>query len=195
MPFASAVGRRASSAASTIGAKFSGCRSSLRLPVIMRETSSRSSISRACERALRSIVSIARVAFDPSTSPLRIIEAHPRIEVKGVRSSCESVARNSSFSRSASSACRRASRSRSNDAALSSSALCRAVTSRTSESIETSLPRLSFIPSCTTRRKEFDLSLCSCGFAALPAFRHLRVDGSSRGPRRRRRQQKQIATR
>ena len=43
---------QASTAASTIGVRFKGFRSRRRFPVMMRETSSRSSISRACERAL-----------------------------------------------------------------------------------------------------------------------------------------------
>ena len=141
IPFASAAGRSASIAACTIGATLSGRTSSWRLPVMMRETSRRSSMSRACERALRSIISSARSRFSVrSTSPLRISVAQPRIEVSGVRSSCESVARNSSFSRSASSARWRRSRSRASRAARSSSASVRAVTSRTSESTETSLP-------------------------------------------------------
>ena len=103
-PLASAAGRTASTAASMKAFGSAGRTSMRSLPVMMRETSSRSSIRRACERALRSMVSIAREALEPSTSPFRIIEAQPSIEVKGVRSSCESVARNSSFSRSASSA-------------------------------------------------------------------------------------------
>ncbi len=55
-----------------------------------------------CARALRSMVSRAFRAVSRSNSVLRSIEAQPSIAVSGVRSSCETVARNSSFKRFAS---------------------------------------------------------------------------------------------
>ena len=76
------------------------------LPLTMRETSSRSSISCACERAARSIDSSARVrcaVVEPSGLS-RCVQ--PMIAFIGVRSSCERFARNSSLSRVASSAWR-----------------------------------------------------------------------------------------
>ena len=72
------------------------------LPVTMRETSSRSSISRACARALRSMLSRPRARVASSALVERSTRAHPSTAFSGVRSSCDSVARNSSFSRLAS---------------------------------------------------------------------------------------------
>ncbi len=68
---------------------------------------------------LRSIVSRALAEDDTSSVPVRISCAHPRIELSGVRSSCETVARNSSFSRLAASASARAFSSRISSLALS----------------------------------------------------------------------------
>ena len=61
MPLASNAGRTASIAASITEQRSTGRSSICNLPVMMRETSSRSSINCDCERALRSIVSNARV--------------------------------------------------------------------------------------------------------------------------------------
>ena len=83
------------------------------LPVMMRETSRRSSISWASTRVLRSMTSGPRRAPTASSVPDRSRRTQPRIAFSGVRSSWESVARNSSFARFASSSLRRdSSRSR-----------------------------------------------------------------------------------
>ena len=81
-----------------------GARSSTSLPLMIRETSRMSSISRACSRAFRPITSIACCARAEVRVPLCSIGTQPRIAFNGVRSSCDSVARNSSLSRLASSA-------------------------------------------------------------------------------------------
>ncbi len=78
----------------------------------MRETSSRSSISCACRRALRSITSSACATSPGATCSLRSIVVQPRIGVSGERSSCDSVARNWSLSSLSRSAALRASCSR-----------------------------------------------------------------------------------
>jgi hypothetical protein len=105
-PFASAAGRTASTAASMKEFGSTGRTSMRSLPVMARDTSRRSSMSCACARALRSMVSKARPALPPSSCPMRSMCAQPRIAVSGVRSSCETVARNSSFRRFASCASR-----------------------------------------------------------------------------------------
>ena len=98
----SADGRIDSTAAWTSAARSTGRRSRRSLPVVMRETSSRSSTSRACAWALRSIFSSARNARGRDNAPDRSSRVQPRMALSGVRSSCDSVARNSSFSRLAS---------------------------------------------------------------------------------------------
>ena len=81
--------------------------SSRSLPLITRAMSSRSSISRSCDAAFRSITS--RACVRDATVRLRPqILVHPSTALSGVLISCESVARNSSFSRDASSATSRA---------------------------------------------------------------------------------------
>ncbi len=97
-PFASAAGLTASTAASMNVFGSDGRTSMRNLPVMIRETSSRSSTSCACALALRSIVSRAFAVCSSESWPRRSIRAHPRIALNGVRSSCEMVARNSSFS-------------------------------------------------------------------------------------------------
>ena len=72
----------------------------------MRETSSRSSTSRACTRVLLSIISIAAATSACSIPSDLSICTQPRMPVIGVRSSCASVARKSSFARLASCASR-----------------------------------------------------------------------------------------
>ena len=119
-------------AASTIATRSDRPRSRRSLPVTMRETSSMSSI----EPRLR-----ARVAVDRRRSPRaarvrrhrrRRIAVQPRMALSGVRSSCESVARNSSLARFAScdatasrtpSAAARAACSRSSARSISSACL------------------------------------------------------------------------
>src|SRR5262252_8753032 len=59
------------------------------------------------------MVSIARGTSSSRRVPARSMRAQPRMALSGVRSSCERTARNSSFSRLASSASASASRSRS----------------------------------------------------------------------------------
>ena len=91
-------------AASTIGRERDAAATLRRsLPVMIRETSSRSSISFACARTLRSMTSspcadLAGVEL----SRARSIASSRGSPMSGVRSSCESVARNSSLSRLAS---------------------------------------------------------------------------------------------
>jgi len=120
-----------SSAAFTTAARSTGSSSSRIFPLTMRETSSRSSIRRPCATAFRSMMSSARRVAGSSCVRRRIC-AHPRTAFSGVRSSCDSVARNSSFTRLASSASwwarcassNRCSRSRSVCDARSSARLC-----------------------------------------------------------------------
>ena len=78
------------------------------LPVMMRDTSRMSSISSACARALRSMVSSAFCSFSGGSVRDRNMRVQPTIALSGVRSSCDSVARNSSFARLAASAASRA---------------------------------------------------------------------------------------
>jgi len=102
---------RQADSTSTIDGKSTGWISIRSLPAMMRETSRMSSISSACARALRSIVSSARCSFSGDRDRDRSMCVHPTIALSGVRSSCDSVARNSSLARLAASAASRASRS------------------------------------------------------------------------------------
>ena len=109
---ASTDGLTASIAALMTSLRSTGCTSSCTLPEMMRLMSSRSSMICACD---------ARIALDrleaASRGPgcragsRRSSVAQPRIALSGVRSSCETVARNSSFSRPTRSASSRAARS------------------------------------------------------------------------------------
>ena len=66
----------------------------------MRETSSRSSTICVCARALRSMVSQRRARPGRrAASPRAQQRDQPRMALSGVRSSCESIARNSSLTR------------------------------------------------------------------------------------------------
>ena len=108
-PLAPAAGRTESIAASTMGASStSSCASSRILPLTMRETSSRSSMSCAIATALRWIVSSALFCRASSNFHEVSIFAQPRIAFSGVRSSWLTTARNSSFARLARSAAWRA---------------------------------------------------------------------------------------
>ena len=78
IPLASAAGRTLSSAASMMRRRSTGLKSSRSLPVMMRETSSRSAISCACARALRSIVSSASRARRPGRACRRAAPAPSR---------------------------------------------------------------------------------------------------------------------
>ena len=73
------------------------------LPLMIRAMSSRSSTSRICDIALRSMTSSAW-ARDSTDGCVCRIRVQPMTAFSGVRISCDSVARNSSFSRDASSA-------------------------------------------------------------------------------------------
>jgi hypothetical protein len=103
-PLASAIGLSDSRADSIAVAGMRGWTSSRIVPVMMRETSRRSSMTRACARAFRSITSTAWRSRASLRSVRRSTCAHPRMALSGVRSSCETVARNSSLSWPASSA-------------------------------------------------------------------------------------------
>ena len=69
---------------------------------MMRETSSTSSTIWVSDVTLRATVSRARARFSPVSRPDCIIRTYPTIAFSGVRSSWESVARNSSLRRLAS---------------------------------------------------------------------------------------------
>ena len=86
-----------------------GWRSSWSLPVTIRDTSSSWSMIWFCAVALRMMVSMAVRISSGVSCPRWSRYAHPTIAVSGVRSSCDSVARNSSFTRLAVSATVRAS--------------------------------------------------------------------------------------
>ena len=88
-----------------VAASSTGRRSTPACPPMMRVTSRMSSISCVCSLAFRPMTSIAwRTRSAESMAPCCSIWTQPRIAFSGVRSSCESVPRNSSFSRLASSA-------------------------------------------------------------------------------------------
>ena len=95
---ASAEGRTPSIADATTAASSIGRISSLTLPEMIRFMSSRSSISRACAVALRAIASRPRSSVAASARFISRAFDQPRMALIGVRSSCERVARNSSFS-------------------------------------------------------------------------------------------------
>ena len=69
IPLASALGRSDSTTAAVIGASGSGRSCNRSLPVTMRDTSSRSSMSSACCRALRSMISSASDRRSSRTEP------------------------------------------------------------------------------------------------------------------------------
>ena len=97
MSFAWRAGRTVSTASSTT--RFMSIpRASMRsLPLMARDTSSRSSMSLVCARAFRSIAATARERSAAGTAPVDSMRTHPKIAVIGVRSSCDTVIRNSSF--------------------------------------------------------------------------------------------------
>ena len=98
------------------------CRSSRTLSDVMRLMSSKSSISCACARALRSMLCRPRCRSAWSRVPRRSTCAQPRMADSGVRSSCDRVVRKSSFSWFVRSASARASRSLSSSTLRSSAA-------------------------------------------------------------------------
>ena len=90
MPLASAAGRTDLDRRLDDDRQVDGCTSSRSLPEMMRETSSRSSMSWACERALRSIdLEPARDASRSIGVPSRRSCVQPRMALSGVRSSWE----------------------------------------------------------------------------------------------------------
>ncbi len=101
-PRASAAGRTASSALWTTPPASTGSMCSRNCPLSIRDRSSSSSTRRACACALRSITLIACSTRCGGTCPLDNIRAQPRTALRGVRNSCEMVARKSSFIRMAS---------------------------------------------------------------------------------------------
>ena len=86
---------------------------------MMRDTSRMSPTIFCCTRAFRSIVSSAFARRDSSICVPRNKAVHPSTAFSGVRSSCDTVARNSSFSLFAISAVSRAFCTASNSRALS----------------------------------------------------------------------------
>ncbi len=121
-PFAWAAGCIVSRAASTTRRGSTVTSSSATFPVTMRDTSSRSSMSRFCARALRSMVSSARSCVASSRRLVRKSVIQPKMAFSGVRNSCDMVARNSSFKRLNSSASARSTFSRASKASRSASA-------------------------------------------------------------------------
>jgi hypothetical protein len=91
--------------------------------------SSKSEISLAWTRALRSMTWMASIVSASLTRCICSSWAQPRIALIGVRSSCDSVATNSSLIRFARSASARASRSLTRSPARSSSMIRRSVMS------------------------------------------------------------------
>ena len=122
--FASAAVFTVSTASSMNVDGLTGWMSSRSLPEVMRLMSSRSSISCVWARALRSMASRPFARSLASFELERRIFDHPRMALRGVRSSCESVARNSSLMSLARSAVLRAARSLSSSAFRSSAARC-----------------------------------------------------------------------
>ena len=108
------------------------------LPLMMRAMSSRSSTRRICDMALRSMTSSAW-ARDRTDGCVCRIRVQPMTAFNGVRISCDSVARNSSFSREASSAIRRASSEAAICVRSSRSEMTRSVTSSMSVIVPTTV--------------------------------------------------------
>ena len=144
-----------STAATSVGS------SSMRsVPRTIRDMSSRSSSSVACARALRSSASSAWRLCASSIRPVFSSRAQPSTPVAGVRSSCESVARNSSFNRLAASAVWRASRSRYSNRSRSRSAALRRLMSR----------KVLIVPIIRPSASWMSLSISSIG-VSLPSAR------------------------
>ena len=98
-PFTCEAGSIVSTAADTTLPRSTSSTSRRSLPEMIRDRSSRSSIRRACAAALRTMASRACAVLDGSTMPDWRICPQPMIALIGVRSSCDNVARNSSFAR------------------------------------------------------------------------------------------------
>ena len=108
-PFACADETTAAAASRVASSTDTHRDSSRSLPVSALDTSSRSVVSCAWSRTLRSIDSSPRTVVAESSFPVRSKFTQPRIALSGVRNSCEIVARNSSFIRLAASLSCRAS--------------------------------------------------------------------------------------
>ena len=104
--FAEASCRTVSTASDTIDATSTFWFSSRSLPATMRLMSSRSEISCAWTRVLRATTSRPRSRILGSSRPRIISSVHDRMALSGVLSSCDTIARNSSFTRLARSASR-----------------------------------------------------------------------------------------
>ena len=128
MPLASATGLTVSIAASTNAVGSTDWISSRILPETMRLMSSRSSMSWVWARVFRSMTSSPCWVCAAVIVPVRRRCDHPRMAFSGVRSSCDTVARNSSFIAFARSASPRANCSLSRSWRRSSAA-CRAAAS------------------------------------------------------------------
>ena len=150
MCFASAAGRTFSIALSTRSCGSTGSRLRRRRPVMMRETSSTSPISLAWAWALRSMISRTCGRRSADTGAWRSIETQPRTALSGVRSSCESVARNSSFRRLARSASSRAACSATS---TSRSSYCRSRARRAARTVLTTAATRTGRSSSVTLRK------------------------------------------
>ena len=122
MCLASKAGRRVSIAEAITVAGTMVCISSITLSEVMRLMSSKSSISWAWARALRSMLFSPRCRSAWSRVPRRNTCAQPRMADSGVRNSCDRVVRNSSFNWLVRSASARASRSLSSSTLRSSAA-------------------------------------------------------------------------
>ncbi len=127
-PLDSASGRTVSSAPSMAAATSTAATSRRSFPPTMRDTSRTSSMIRVWARALRSMIPSARSSSAGACR--RATTVHPRMALSGVRSSCDTVARKSSFARFATSASARAARSLSSRRARSRAALSAASPAR-----------------------------------------------------------------
>ena len=143
-----AASRDAASIATwTTPLRSTSCGLSMSPPAAMRDAWSRSSMMRSRVRALRSMISRARVVSAGSDPPCRRRPSHTRIAPSGVRSSWESSARNSSLRRPAS-----------NARCLAACSLSRsAVMSRMTQRLWTSRPsrKRPFAPISTRRMAPF----------------------------------------
>ena len=131
MPFAMAAGRTLSAAAFRTSSRFAGSNAMTILPVMIRDTSSRSSMRCICSVALRPMTSSARFVI-LSAGRSATICLQPRMALSGVRNSCDSTARKSSLRRLARSASSRAEVSRSRLSRSARSSRSRRLTSLSS---------------------------------------------------------------
>ena len=125
MPRATIAGRSDSTMESMSGIRSTGWTSSRRRPEPMSATFSRALMSLACALALASICASARCTVARSASPCCRVCVQPSIAFRGVRSSCDRVARKSSLARLAASACVRNACSRCNSSTRSCSVCLR----------------------------------------------------------------------